>query len=200
MSDANPYASPEVSEEVALATAADIEQWQQGLYRKGRQLVMHKMAHLPNRCVKTNKPTGSERVCRHFAWVNPLLLLLSLPLAGVPFFVVWCFRRKEATIYLALSDEWLGKRRRTRRIFWWLGLLGTAIGIPCYGVVVITNGHSIWAAGGLALGAAVFLAGAFYHGKNSYMVRPVRITDDHVWLEGVHPDYLADLPPWPNRP
>jgi hypothetical protein len=33
-----------------------------------------------------------------------------------------------------------------------------------------------------------------------YFIAPVRITNGYVWLKGVHPDYLADLPPWPNLP
>jgi hypothetical protein len=30
----------------------------------------------------------------------------------------------------------------------------------------------------------------------SRLVAPTRITKDYVWLKGVHPDFLAELPPW----
>jgi hypothetical protein len=32
------------------------------------------------------------------------------------------------------------------------------------------------------------------------MVAPARITDDYVWLKGVNPAFLADLPEWPYEP
>jgi hypothetical protein len=199
MSDANPYTSPENCEEVSLATAADVEQWVRGLYRKGNQLVMHKMARLPDRCVKTNKPAGGRRVCRHFVWVHPLVWL-SLPLGGVPFLILAPLLRKESIIYVALSEDWLNNRRHARKIGWWLGLIGAAIAVPFYAILASTDGQSLWAAGPLALSVAATLGAIIYSSMASYMVRPVRITDDYVWLKGVHPDYLADLPPWPNRP
>jgi len=31
------------------------------------------------------------------------------------------------------------------------------------------------------------------------IVVPKRISKTHVWLKGVHPDYLADLPEWPGE-
>jgi hypothetical protein len=157
------------------------------------------MACLPDRCVKTNKPAGGRRVCRHFVWVHPLVWLM-LPLGGVPFFILAPLLRKEAVIYVGLSEGWLNKRRRARRIGWWTGLIGAAIAIPFYPMLAAADGHLVWAAGPVALGAASAFAGIVYNAKASYMVMPVRITSDYVWLRGVHPDYLADLPPWPNRP
>ena len=199
MSDANPYVSPVDSEEVGLATAADVEQWRQGLYRKGNQLVMHKDAFLPDRCVKTNKPAGGERLCRHFVWVHPLLLL-TLPLGGVPFFVLFFLLRKGATIYIGLSEGWSCKRRRALSIGRWTTLTGMAIGGASMTVMIGTRSEAAWALWGFALGAAVLVGGFLYGTIVPQMVRPVRITDDYVWLKGVHPDYLAELPPWPNRP
>ena len=204
MSDANPYVSPVDSEEVGLATAADVEQWRQGLYRKGNQLVMHQDAFLPDRCVKTNKPAGGHRVCRHFVWVHPLFLL-TLPLGVVPFLILFFLLRKEATIYISLSEQWIRKRRRAILIGRWITLLGTAIvgaSITTLFCADVVGGHNepAWAQWGLVVGTAVFLGGILYGAFAIQAIWPARITDDYVWLKGVHPDYLAELPPWPNRP
>jgi hypothetical protein len=199
MSDINPYESPDDCEEVGVATAADVEQWERGLYRKDNQLVMHKMAHLPDRCVKTNKPAGGRRVCRHFMWVHPLIFL-TLPLAGVVFLILIFVLQKRATIYLGLSDESDRKCHRVRSITWWALLTIAAITVGSWLIAASTDGRATWAALGAALGAVTFVVCFVYREMSSQLVRPVRITDTHVWLKGVHPDYLADLPPWPYQP
>ncbi len=204
MSDANPYVSPVNSEEVGLATAADVEQWRQGLYRKGNQLVMHKNAFLPDRCVKTNKPVSGERLCCHFVWIHPLLLF-TLPLGVVPFLILFFLLRKEARIYISLSEQWSRKRRRAILIGRWITVLGAAI----VGASIMTLIHAdvvgahnepAWAQWGVAIGTAVFLGGILYGAFALQIVWPTRINNDYIWLKGVHPDYLAELPPWPNRP
>ena len=53
---------------------------------------------------------------------------------------------------------------------------------------------------GILLGIVLTVGSMIFGSMASQMVVPARITDDYVWLKGVHPDYLADLPPWPNRP
>ena len=49
----------------------------------------------------------------------------------------------------------------------------------------------------ILLGVLVFFGGALYGLIAARMVAPKRISDDYVWLKGVHPDFLAELPVWP---
>jgi hypothetical protein len=49
----------------------------------------------------------------------------------------------------------------------------------------------------IIIGPFVLLAGAIYGVVAARMVAPTRITDDHLWLKGVHADFLAELPVWP---
>jgi hypothetical protein len=52
----------------------------------------------------------------------------------------------------------------------------------------------------ILLAVPVALGAAIYGLLAARMVAAKRITDDYVWLKGVHPDYLATLPPWPYEP
>jgi hypothetical protein len=199
MSDINPYASPAGYEDVVLAHVADGPQWAAGLYRKGNQLVMHKEAHLPARCVKSNQPIEGRRLKRKLTWFHPLIYLSLL--AGVLILLILVLvLQKKATIYIGLSQEWWQKRRRALWIGWLSALLGLAI--VAASIVIICDPHcrTPWVAWGILLGFATLLGGGIYGSAGSRMVTPVRITDTHVWLKGVHPDFLADLPPWPYRP
>jgi hypothetical protein len=46
----------------------------------------------------------------------------------------------------------------------------------------------------------VFLGGAIYGLVSSRMVAATHITDTHVWLKGVCPEFLSGLPEWPYTP
>jgi hypothetical protein len=199
MSDINPYASPSNFEDVALAEVVDGPQSTAGLYRKGNQLVMHKEASLPARCVKSNQPVEGRRLKRKLTWFHPLIYLSLL--AGVVILLILVLvLQKRATIYIGLSQEWWRKRRRALWAGWIIGLLGLGMMIGSIAILAASNGEQGWAGAGIALGLIVLLGGGIYGSAASRMVTPVRITDTHVWLKGVHPDFLADLPPWPYRP
>ena len=199
MSDINPYASPANFEDVVLAQAVDGPQLQAGLFRKGKLLVMQKEAALPARCVKSNEPVEGRRLRRKLTWFHPLIYL-SLFLGLLIFVILALVLQKKATIYIGLSQEWYRKRRRAIWTGWITVLLGLATMAGSIAILAHTNGDAAWAGWGIALGFLVLLGGAIYASAASRMVTPVRITDDYVWLKGVHPDFLDDLPPWPYQP
>ncbi len=200
MADVNPYASPGIHEGVILAEAADDSQWAAGLYRKGDQLVMRKDAYLPARCVKSNQPVEGRRLKRKLSWFHPLIYLSLL--AGVLIFAILAIvLQKRATIYIGLSPEWFRKRRRALWIGWVMGLLGLATLIGSIVILAAFEDRAAWVGlAGLLSSLVLIFAAAIYGSAASRMVSPVRITDDYVWLKGIHPDFLADLPPWPYRP
>jgi hypothetical protein len=52
----------------------------------------------------------------------------------------------------------------------------------------------------IAAGIVLFFVGTIYGLVAARMVAPVRITDTHIWLKGVCPGFLAELPEWPHSP
>jgi hypothetical protein len=193
MSEVNPFASP-LSEEPAGAVAA--EDWRSRcLYRKGRLLVMHKEAVLPDRCVKSNQPAHGRRLKRKLAWHHPVLYLI-LPADVLVYLITVLILRKRATIYVGLSEEWFRRRRRALVIGWTLIVGGAAM----LGVGLASIGQSPRALPAITLGLLVALGGLIYVSRAARIVQAKWITNHFVWLKGVHPDYLATLPPWPYEP
>lgn len=186
----NPYAPPVT----VYPFAEDYAAKSQGLWRKGTILVMHKRAPLPARCVKSNEPTKGQ-LKRTLYWHHPaiyLLLLFNLLI----YVIVALVLRKSAIIHIGLSDEWFRKRHRAILIGWLSVLVG--IGMIFVGAVALDQAPALgWL---IALGPLVFLFGAIYGLLASRMVVAQRISDDYVWLKGVHPAYLAELPEWPYYP
>jgi hypothetical protein len=199
MSDPNPYASPAICEDVVMAEVADEPDWRAGLYRKGNQLVMHKQALLPDRCVKSNEPAGGKRLQRNLSWYHPLISL-SVLASPLVFIILACILRKQAIIRVGLSKPWFRKRRRALLIGWLMALLGLVIFFSSIVIVTGPQCQMPWMGWGILLGVVVIIAAWIYGSMASRMVAPARITDDYVWLKGVHPEFLADLPPWPYQP
>ncbi len=137
---------------------------------------------------------------RKLTWFHPLIYL-SLAAGLLILVILVLVLQKKATIYIGLSQEWWHKRRRALWIGWLMGLGGLAVMIGS-GVLLgnCPRGQESWTGVGIVLGLVMLLGGLVYGSTASRMVVPVRITDTHVWLKGVHPDYLADLPPWPYQP
>jgi hypothetical protein len=205
MADINPYASPlsmdesiRSIEDLGLATLAERQEYEKGLFRKGKQLVMRHDATLPERCVKSNEPS-IRYLRRKFDW-TPSIVLLSLFLSPLVFAIVYFIFRRKVTIYIGLSENWFRKRRRANLIGWSLFLIGGAIFTIALACIL---GPPNWGTGGswgLTIGLPLTVTGAIIQTIGSQTVTAVRITKEYIWLKGVHPDFLADLPEWPFRP
>jgi hypothetical protein len=205
MTDINPYASPLSSEpylpsqeELVTATLVERRQFEQGLFRKGNQLVMHRLAMLPNRCVKSGEP-ANDRLRRNLSWHHPaiyLTLLISILIYAILAIVL----RRKATVYVGLSEAWFRKRRRAIGIGWTVALLGLATMIISFILFSDPRSGAPWAGWVVLLGVLMILGGAIYGILFSQIITPARITDQYVWIKGVHPSLLADLPDWPYQP
>jgi hypothetical protein len=185
----NPFAAPQVTNPLAQPAAAAI--YHRGVFRQGDLLVMHKRARLPNRCVKTNEPTVG-RLSRNLSWHHPLIYLSVF--AGLLVYVVLAIvLRKQASIEIGLGEQGFRRRRSAILIGWtsFLGGIGIAIGSP---ILADQIPAAIYA---WPIGLFLAIGGGIYGLLVAQVVAPKRITDDYVWLKGVHPDYLAELPAWP---
>jgi len=186
----NPYAPPLTTPSVYEAQIVE----DLGLWRKGNLLVMRKNSPLPARCVKSNAPTD-RRLKRNMYWHHPAIYL-SILISILIYVILALILRKSATIYIGLSDEWFAKRHRAMLVGWLLFLASIAMIIAGIGMLDQSDAFP-WL---IAASPLLFLFGAIYGLLGARMVTPVRISDEYVWLKGIHPSFLADLPEWPYQP
>jgi hypothetical protein len=153
------------------------------LWRDGDVLVFRKGAELPRRCVKSNEP-AEHFLRRKLQWCPPWAYLGLLG-GLLPFLVLAIVLTKKAEAEIGLNDEWF-HRRRTRILIAWLLCLG-GLGLAIAAAVIESGVAAI-------IGGVTFLVGLIYTAIAVPIVQVKRIDDDYVWLKGIHPDYLADLP------
>ena len=164
-----------------------------GLFRQGNVLVMHKNAPLPDRCIKSNEPAHGRTLRRNLRW-HPPLVYLALLVHLFVYIIIAVILMKSATIHIGLTERWIAKRRIIIAASWLLVLLG--VGLFAGGIAIAeqqTNATPILMISGIVLG----IGAAIYGLMAARLVYPSKITDTHVWLKGVHPDYLNGLPNWP---
>jgi len=186
----NPYKPPQIVD--AIVDAAAVESY--GLWRKANTLVMHKNVELPNRCVKSNVP-ATRRLKRDLSWHHPAIFL-SILISLLIYIILALVLRKTAKIYIGLSDEWFARRRRAIMTGWFTTVLGIAMFV--IGIASVDQNEAFgWL---ILFGVVLFLFGLIYGLVRARMVSPARISDEYVWLKGVNPEFLADLPEWPHIP
>lgn len=170
-----------------LAGAADLDE--EGIWRWGKVLVMSRHARLPNRCVKSNEPT-QLRLKRSLSWHHPAIFLGLC--AGLLIYVILALvLRKTATIEVGLSKLWFSRRRWAIALGWLFAL--SSICLIVLGVQLHrTEYRSLVVVAGI-LGA---LASLVLANIRAAIVTPYKITDDYIFVKGVHRDYLETLPEW----
>lgn len=162
-----------------------------GFWRDGNTLVFSKGAHFPNRCVKSNVPTDRQ-LTRNLAWYPQWLWLLLILTGPLIFIIVALCLQKKARVEIGLSDEWFGKRTRATLLGW---------GSVVIGILVIIVGANSSAKDGtptliVILGIVIGVVGAIIGLMTARIVFPKKITDTHVWLGGVGPEFLGEYPQW----
>lgn len=191
MDKSNPYASPTES-----APPVRVVQQNQtgGVWRQGKLLVMHKHAQLPPYCVKSNQPVETH-LPKKLQWHHPAIAFTIL--AGLIVYVILAvILTKRANIQLPLTQEWRSRRVKRITIAWIISLAGVA----CFpmGIVLMESSPDSVAPLMFLLGLFLFIGGLIYAIVTVRLVALTRITDTHVWLKGVHPDYLARLLSMPS--
>ncbi len=160
-----------------------------GVWREGKTLVMRKDAKLPERCVKSNLPAETHlvrNVAWHPSWVYILILL------GLLFYVIVAvIVQKRAKIIIGLTDAWAKKRRTTILVAWLLVLGG--LGIIIGGFATLSGDAPVIT---LIVGLVMMLGGAIYGSMGARLISVTRMTDEYVWLNGVCPEFLDELPDW----
>ncbi|MCA9196174.1 MAG: hypothetical protein KDA87_01505 [Planctomycetales bacterium] len=185
--DLNPYASPVTENIIQVAEIVD-----GGMWRDNKLLVVRKMAVFPDRCVKSNQPTN-RRLKRKLAWHHPAVYLTILASLLIYVILALCLQ-KRAVLHVGLSDPWFRKRRRAI-VLGWLGVL-CSVGLWLAAITV--QGDENLQISLMLSGVALFFTAATFGALASRMVAATKIDNDFVWLKGVCPEFLADLPQWPK--
>ena len=194
MSNVNPYASPQTDFESPPPIRPSSPTKPQGMWSKGKVLVMHKDAPFPNYCVKSGVP-ATERLTRKLSWHHPAIAL-SIFLGLLVYVILALVLTKRATIFVPLSPEWFARRRNAILTGWLIAFAGLALFI---GGFFLPEGVREAAIGWCILGGIVLMiVGWAYGGIRSRVVWPAKIDDQYVYLKGVNPSLLAELPPWPG--
>ena len=160
-----------------------------GVWRDGDTLVMTKDAQLPDRCVKCNAPAHGFRLKRNLSW-HPAALVLLVFVALLLYVVIALVVSKRATVHLGLCAEHMQKRRNLLIVGWVM----LAIGLI---TPVIAFANEYFGIGILAM--VLVLVAAVWLVLVARVVRVKTIDDRYVWLRGIDPNYLAQLPSLPGQ-
>ncbi len=193
----NPYAPPQGPslQPVPLEGGAF-----NGLWRQGKILIMHRQAQLPPICVKSNEPAEAwlqRKLQWHPRWV------LVLALINIPIFAIVAFlTTKRATINIGLTQDWISRRKMRMNIAWLSGLVGVLL--IAAGVLTLSTASSPqpedWRMATFAMlltsGIVVCLGAVIGGSYGCRMVHADRVTDTHLYIKGVHPEFLDRLPVW----
>jgi len=190
MSNANPYAAPQTANPFVDQYVQPAQGFP-GLWREGNVLVLHKMAPLPNICLKSNQP-AERRLKRNLQWHHPAVFLAIIP-GLLVYAIIALIVMKKATLHVPLTEEWFS-RRRTRMLISW-GMVGLSVLLFIVGVMNVDS--TDWGAFLIIGGIVLCLASAIFGLIACRLFTPKRITDEYVWLKGVHPEFLDRLPVWP---
>jgi hypothetical protein len=161
------------------------------IWRHGKQLVALVNTPLLDRCVKCNAPSEGNRLKRNFYWHHPALYFLVIFPGLLIYAIVAIIVRKRSKTEVGLCSV-----HRKRRAIWILSCWA-AFFAGVAGVIVGANALSGNAAAAVITSSIVVMLASIITGVvMARTVAPTRITRTHVFLKGVHPDYLETLPTW----
>jgi hypothetical protein len=156
-----------------------------GVWRDGKLLVATKGAVLPDRCVKCNAPARGIKITRKLYWHPPAYYVLICG-GALLYVIVALIVRRTSILDLGICAEHKAKRKRGIIIGW--SLVGASIALFIAGTSA--NEGALIAIGGL-----LFLAALIFAVIAAQFVVPRKMEPDGlVWLKGVNPAYLQELP------
>lgn len=189
-SGANPYAPP--TSNIDPGSINPMSKDGQGVWRKGKVLVLNRGAELPDRCVRCNEP-ASEQLSRKLYWHTPWLyfgILLSLPVYLIMALVV----RKKAVIDIPLCGKHASRRRMVIKGTWLF--VGLSFALVCVAQLVGDPSGDIEGLLLVALGLGIIVVplSIVFASAFTRPVIPRKIDDYYIWLGKCSKKYLEGLP------
>lgn len=155
-----------------------------GIWREGKKLVTRSETPFPDRCVKCNAPANGFKLKRVLYWQHPayyLLLLCNLLVLLIVVLIV----RKKAVLHIGLCEA--HRKQRT------LGITICSIGM-IGGIALLIGGAALESGWVALIGLAGFLFGLVWGIVKARTISATKIDKDFVWVTGVGPAFLNDLP------
>jgi hypothetical protein len=163
-----------------------------GVFRQGKRVVLSRAASLPPRCVKSNEP-AEQWLTRNLSW-HPPLVFLTILLSPLIYIIAAIMTRKTATVRVPLTAARFRRRRRFILIAWLLFLGGIAAMI---GGGVMSDDRASSVPPILIIGGLVAILVAPFMGLAvANPVAPTKMDEKYIWLRGVHPAIVGELPEW----
>ena len=185
-----------------------------GLWRDGRALVVSRRENrFPACCIKTGAwddlrwHVVNAGLVPDSGLVKGFTITMSMlggpGRTGAALDAIDAIERSRVPVEFALSQKWYAKWKRISTIGWTLILGGIFLFVGAVvGYVVCMIGGVPESAAGLllipiAVGPVASIAGLVYLSiSHRPLVTVKRVSDEFVWVGGVHPDFLATLPEW----
>ena len=194
MSSENPYSAPQSSFQMPATPAAGTNQ---GIWRDGKKLVVHKQAVLPPICVKTNEPSG-RKIKRKYYWHHPAVYLAIL-LNLIIYIILALVIRKKHELEVPVAEETAGKRRTGIIIGWVLALAAVALFVGAITWILQPGNEDNAGYGVLAIifAGLILIGGSIIGSRAASILTPKRMTESATWFSGAHWEYLERFPQIP---
>ena len=98
--------------------------------------------------------------------------------------------RKKAILHIGLCPHHRDQRRHTRMSGWMGAWSGRVVG---FAALAFNSNVAVFLG---VTGFLVFIASAIYGGLRGPMISAAKVTNENVWVKGVHRDFMANLPEW----
>ncbi|HEV7282613.1 MAG TPA: hypothetical protein VGN57_20580 [Pirellulaceae bacterium] len=168
-----------------------------GIWARGQTMIFHKAAVFPDICLKSGKPAAGSRFKQKLSWHPPWIIVMIF-VALLIYIILAAIFTKTAHIDVALLPEF--KKRRRMHL-----AIGTTALLACVAAFI---GGIVWMGNTepnpeplafvLFFGSIVaFIGSMIYLAIMPRMFKIEKITDNYVYLKGIHPDVMKQLPPCP---
>lgn len=159
-----------------------------GIYRHGKEVVVHKNAMMPERCVKCNDQIigydGGGFTRQKYRWHNPLVYIALI--SPLIYLILAAVLSQSATVDVPLCHQHMEEKNNTGRNLLITGA-GTAFAVFFFGAMGYVGFAFL-----LCFAAVIGLPLAY-----NYFCKPLQISkieNDYVYLKGANEEYISQFP------
>lgn len=185
----NPYAPPASNLEPEVSDAGE------GVWRRGKVLILRHGSKLPHRCVTCNEP-AAQRLPRKLYWHQPWIYVFIF-VNALLYVLIGLAARRKALVEVPLCAEHIARNRRGIRAAWAAGLLGVVVPFAGGALAEASPAFGTPIAGLALLSLLLIPVGILMGLRFSQPVVPQRIDRDYIWLRRCSEKLLATLPEAP---